>query len=113
MARLLPRLLLAALPLITAGSAWGKDPARIFRARCAACHGEDGRGQTEIGLRERAPDLTSERFQAERSDEAIKLVITKGKPGTKMSGYGETLSPEEIEGLVKVIRGLKGGGAAK
>jgi mono/diheme cytochrome c family protein len=42
---------------------------------------------------------------AGKSDAELKDVIDKGK--NKMPAYGKSLKPDEIQGLVAYIRGLK------
>jgi cytochrome c553 len=87
---------------------------------CASCHGNDGRGQTEIGKRmyPRAPDMTLPATQSLSDGELFSIIENgirlTGMPGwgdgTAESGYGSwglvhfirhlpRLTPEEIAGM--------------
>ncbi len=79
-----------------------------FRARCASCHGLDGRTPSEIGaaLHPRASDLGSENVRA-WSDAELFWIIQNGIRMTGMPGFGKNLSDEEIWPLVHYIRSLR------
>jgi mono/diheme cytochrome c family protein len=72
--------------------------ADLYKAKCAMCHGADGKKAA-------GHDLSGADFQ-KQTDAAITAVITDGKP-PKMPKYGDKLKPEEIKGLVAYIRTLK------
>src|SRR4051812_9553341 len=72
--------------------------AQSFRSRCAACHGLDGTGTSA------APDLASGQFKHGGSDEALSRVITKGVPGTAMTGF--SLHPRDVWQLITFLRFL-------
>jgi cytochrome c6 len=78
--------------------------ADTFKAKCAMCHGADGKGETAMGKRFGLKDLGSADVQ-KQSDAELNTIITKGKD--KMPEYGTKLSKEQIDGLVKFIRTLK------
>ena len=80
------------------------DPAAIFKANCAMCHGTDGKGQTVMGKSLHLKDLGSAEVQ-KQSDEAIENVVKNGKG--KMPAYSSKLSEAEIDSLVKFIRTFK------
>jgi cytochrome c553/DNA-binding beta-propeller fold protein YncE len=81
---------IATLSLLLAGPALA-DPAGLYAAHCAACHGADRLGGTGPALipetlgRMRGPDLAG--------------VITQGRPATQMPGFAGTLSEPEIADL--------------
>jgi cytochrome c6 len=75
----------------------------LFKAKCALCHGPDGKGQTAVGKADKIPDLTSADVQ-KQSDEELAAIVTKGK--SKMPAYGKTLKPDQINGLVAYVRSL-------
>lgn len=54
--------------------------AEVYRARCASCHGDDGRGDGPAagGLDPKPRDFTSAQWQAEVTDEQIERVIAYG-----------------------------------
>lgn len=79
-----------------------------FRARCASCHGQDGRTATEIGaaMYPRASDLGT--AEAQRwSDAELFWIIQNGIRLTGMPGFGKSLSDEEIWPIVDYIRILR------
>ncbi|ROR32425.1 cytochrome c/FTR1 family iron permease [Inmirania thermothiophila] len=70
------------------------DPAaaaRVFGARCVACHGPEGRGDGVLaaGLEPRPTDFTDRDRAAGRSVEGLYNTITFGVPGTGMPGFSE------------------------
>ena len=76
----------------------------LYKAKCAACHGPDGKGQTAVGKADNIRDLGSADVQAQ-SDDAIAGVIGNGK--AKMPAYGKSLKADQIKDLVAYIRTLK------
>ena len=42
---------------------------RVFKAKCASCHGEDGKGHTKEGEKMKIGDMTSADWQKKVSDE--------------------------------------------
>ncbi|HET7453564.1 MAG TPA: c-type cytochrome [Thermoanaerobaculia bacterium] len=78
-------------------------PSPLFMQKCAKCHGEDGRAQTEKGKKLKAQNFTDPDFQQHKSDEQMVEAITNGTEHD-MPAFGKTLSAGEIESLVKVVR---------
>ena len=78
-----------------------------FRARCAACHGLDGRTPSEIGrwMYPRASDLGAREVQ-EWSDGELFWIVKNGVRLSGMPGFGRTLSDEQIWPLVDYLRTL-------
>lgn len=76
---------------------------------CATCHGNDGKGQTDIGrgLYPKAPDMTAERTQS-LSDGELAYIIRNGIRLTGMPAWGEPGSgpSDEDWALVHFIRHL-------
>jgi len=70
-----------------------------FKAKCAACHGADGKGKEMMKTR----DLGSADVQ-KQTDADLTTIITKGKG--KMPAYG-SLTPDQVKDLVTYIRSLK------
>jgi cytochrome c6 len=77
------------------------DAAALYKTKCAACHGADGKGETSIGKANKIRDLGSAEVQ-KQNDEALKEIITKGKD--KMPAYGKSLKPEQISALAAFVR---------
>lgn len=77
--------------------------AALFKAKCAACHGADGKGETAVGKANKLRDLGSADVQ-KQSDDELSAIITNGK--NKMPAYGKSLKPDQIKELVTYIRSL-------
>jgi mono/diheme cytochrome c family protein len=72
----------------------------IYDRRCAYCHGEDG-----FTERPNTPSLAEHEFQRSRTNEQLFTAISEGI-APRMPSYGDSLSEEEIRGLVVFIRSL-------
>lgn len=83
---------------ICSSSAAAQDAAATYKAKCAMCHGPDGKGG-KMGTR----DFASPGVKAE-SDAQLTEIITKGKG--KMPSYEGKLKDTEIKDLVAHIRSL-------
>lgn len=98
-------LAIAALINLSALSLWAQNPAEAtFKTKCAACHGADGKGETVMGKKLGAHNLGSPDVQTQ-TDAQLAAIVTKGQ--NKMPAYGEKISADEIQALVKYIRSLK------
>lgn len=95
-------ILLVAGVVALATSAIAQDAAGTYKAKCAMCHGADGKG-SPIGLKMGAHDFTSADVQ-KQTDAQLTEIITKGK--NKMPAYEGKLKDTEIKDLVVFIRGL-------
>jgi mono/diheme cytochrome c family protein len=81
---------------------------QTWMARCKGCHGVDGKAQTRIGASEKIPDFTSAKWQASFADPDIKQVVLDGSPSNaKMKPFGDKLTAEEVDAVVRYIRSLK------
>ena len=80
------------------------DGAADFKAKCAACHGATGAGDTTMGKNLKLRDLGSADVQ-KQSDDELTGIVTKGK--NKMPSYDGKLSADQIKDIVKFIRTLK------
>jgi len=76
---------------------------KLFKTKCAACHGADGKGETPMGKTNKLRDLGSADVQKE-SDADLTAMISTGK--NKMPPYGKSLTADQIKGLVGYIRSL-------
>lgn len=74
------------------------DSFTLFSQNCAACHGATGAGTTI------APPLNSAELRARMDDNALRDTISNGRPGTAMPVWSNTLSAEQIDDLVDLIR---------
>ncbi len=88
------------LPPEVASSQLALEGVDIYKDLCSQCHGPNGDGG--IG-----PALSDPAFQDANSDQAIFDTINKGHEATPMIGWGEILSADQIQQLVKYIRQLR------
>ncbi len=101
----LTKAVLTVLAFTLVFSTWSlADGAADYKAKCAACHGADGKGDTSMGKMMKIRDLGSADVQSQ-SDADLTNIITNGKG--KMPKYDGKLTPDQINGLVKYIRTLK------
>ena len=78
-----------------------EDGAALYKTKCAACHGPDGKGEVPMGKKLGARDLSSTEVQSQ-SDGQLSEILTKGK--NKMPSYDGKLTKEQIGQLVAYIR---------
>ena len=77
--------------------------ASTYKAKCSACHGADGKGETTMGKKFGLRDLASPEVQ-KLSDDELTSIIADGKD--KMPSYKKSLKPEQVKELVAYIRSL-------
>ena len=73
----------------------------VFLTSCAACHGEDAKGNADMG----APDLTDRYWMYGGDLEKIVTSIHSGRQG-HMPTWGERLTPAEIKILALYVHSL-------
>jgi len=77
---------------------------KIFTDNCTSCHGDNGKGNQELG----APDLT-DKIWLYGSDEATLVeTITNGRAGVMPAWVGR-LDPSTIKALTVYVHSLGGG----
>ena len=82
------------------------DAAATYKAKCAMCHGADGKGDTPAGKKMGAHDFATPEVQ-KLSDAELATLIAKGK--NKMPGYEKSLKEADIKELVAYARQLAKG----
>ena len=92
-------LTVALLSLLAAPTVPAAGPAETFQAKCAACHGKDGKGQTAMAQKLGVKDLTVTKLSAADIEKVV--AIGKGK----MTPFKGKLSDAEISGLAKYVAG--------
>lgn len=97
-------LMLLAIALFSTWTFAADTAADVFKAKCATCHGADGKGDTAMGKSMKVKDLGGADVQA-MSDADLNGAITKGKK--PMPGYEGKLTADQINDLVKYVRSLK------
>ncbi len=83
------------------------DAQGLFKKHCVICHGEDGKGKTELGEGLGARDFTDKVLMDALTDEKIIEQIANGTP-EKMFPFRDKLTQEEREALVPVVRAFGG-----
>jgi cytochrome c6 len=76
----------------------------LYKSKCAACHGADGKGETAMGKANKLRDLGSADVQ-KQSDDELAAIVSNGKG--KMPAYGKSLKPDQVKDLVAYLRTLK------
>jgi cytochrome c oxidase cbb3-type subunit 3 len=80
------------------------EGATAFANNCAACHGENAKGNKELG----APDLTDAIWLYGSQPDQVIATITNGRKGVMPTWEGR-LDPVTIKSLAVYIHGLGGG----
>jgi len=91
---------LAVAVLATAASA--EDGAALYKAKCASCHGAEGKGDTPVGKALNVKPLAGTKLSAEE----VAKTAAEGKPGTKMLAV-KGLTPEQYQAVAAHVKGLK------
>ena len=89
--------------LFLPSSARAQSASATYKAKCAGCHGADGKASTGAGKALGAHDFASEEV-AKMSDADLVKTVTDGK--NKMPAYGKSMKEPEIKDLVAYIREL-------
>lgn len=97
-------LVISAFAFLFSTCTLAESGADTFKAKCAMCHGADGKAETAMGKTMKIRDLGSAEVQGQ-SDAELEGIITNGKG--KMPKYDGKLSKDQISDLVKFIRTLK------
>lgn len=90
--------------MLAAAPAQAQSAAELYKAKCQACHGPDGTGNTPMGKKLGTHDFHSPEAQKMTQAQIIE-VITKGKD--KMPAYGAgKLTAEQIKELASYVQEL-------
>lgn len=92
-----------AFTLFLSASMRADDAAGTFKAKCAGCHGPDGKGNTPAGKAVGVHDFASPEVQ-KMSGVDLAGIISMGK--NKMPAYAKTLKDTEITALVAYVQSL-------
>jgi mono/diheme cytochrome c family protein len=84
-----------------------KKTERLWKAQCASCHGQGGKGDTDVGKQMKVQDMTTAAFQAKKDDE-LKNAITNGAKSDsgKMDPFKD-LTPDQVNSLIALMRSFK------
>jgi cytochrome c553 len=108
------KLIVLGVALLIAGavSVRAADAKETYDKQCAKCHGEDGKGKTKMGEKLGVKDYTDPKVQDQLKDDEMAKAIKEGvkekdSDKTKMKGFADSLSDDDIKGLVAYIRKFK------
>ena len=86
------------------GPAAFADGAKTYTAKCANCHGKDGKGDTAMGKKKGAKDLGASKASL---DEIVKIV-TDGKNNAEgkvaSPAFKDKLQPDEIKAVSEYVK---------
>jgi cytochrome c6 len=85
--------------------ATASDAKTTFDAKCAKCHGKDGRAKGLISKAKGIRNLTDAKWQEDVSDERLFNSISNGRG--KMPSFKKKLSEADIDALVAYVRRLR------
>jgi mono/diheme cytochrome c family protein len=108
--RFFPKVVLLGLILaFSAHAEADKKIVRTWKAKCASCHGAEGKADTETGKKGKIADFTTAQWQKSKTDAQIKAAIENGakKEGAEMDPFKDKLDAATVDGLVQYIRSFK------
>ena len=79
---------------------------RHLSGACAACHGNDGRGDGPIAAQLVGPpvgNLTDNEWKHGDRPEQVLAVIGQGVPNTRMDGWSRVLDPPELKAVAAYV----------
>jgi len=104
MSKIICLAMIAAVPALLLAKTRADDKsAATYKAKCATCHGADGKGDTPAGKSTKVRSF-SDPDVVKASDDDLAGIIEKGK--AKMPAYGKSMKPDEIKDMVAYIRSL-------
>jgi mono/diheme cytochrome c family protein len=86
---------------------------RLFEAKCATCHGDDGHAKTELGLEMGIADMTKAAYWKELTLEGARKSVLEGIKRTyegkeqEMKPFKDRLTPAQVDALVIYSASLK------
>ena len=83
-----------------------KKTERTWKSKCASCHGQTGKGDTDKGKQLKIVDMTSASFQAKKDDELRKAILD-GVEKEKEHSFKSELTPEQVDALIAHVRAFK------
>ncbi len=98
--------ILSVLPLQQTWAAKTIDAAAIYHQYCSVCHGDKGDGQSRArqGLIPPPRDFTMPGLAKTVSRESMIDVVTHGRAGTAMAGWGTRLNTQQVAAVVDYVR---------
>ena len=108
--RIILACVLACAGVSAASAQSGRSGAELYRAGCAVCHGDDGRGapRSQTGFDVPLPDFTDCAFASHEPDRDWQSVIRWGGPARAfdrhMPAFGDALTADEIDRVIVHLR---------
>jgi mono/diheme cytochrome c family protein len=91
-----------------------EDGEKLFKAKCAACHGADGKGKTKQGAKMKIGDMTSADWKkdfgtADKVKEVVEKGLNREKEGVKqeMKSFKGKVTPEQLDAIAEHAVALK------
>ena len=86
-----------------------KKVERAWKAKCASCHGQTGKGDTDKGKELKVQDMTASKYQSKKDADLAKAITDGVKADGKevMQSFKDELTPEQTQALVKYTRSFK------
>jgi cytochrome c oxidase cbb3-type subunit III len=78
----------------------------IYIARCATCHGQEGKGDGATASFLSGPpvgNISDGKWKHGGKPEDVMRVISKGVEGTRMTGLGQFLEPSELRAVTAYV----------
>ena len=102
--------LLGALAVASTAAADLELGKKVYAAKCAACHGADGKGNAKMAgmLKVDIPDLSGSKGKSEA--ELLKLLAEGKKP---MPSFAKNLSKDEMDSVLSYTKALVRGSGGK
>jgi cytochrome c6 len=97
---------LAGMLCLASTAVFAQDKAngeKVYKAKCAMCHGADGKGETATGKATKARDICSDDVKKE-SDAAWTDIVVKGK--NKMPSYDKKITDADVKDVITYMRSL-------
>jgi mono/diheme cytochrome c family protein len=110
--RITPLALLLAVAGLPGCSGDADPGTRVWRKKCAACHGSDGRGRTRFAEGRPYADLTDGRWRHGPDRAAVLRLVADGDPASTMPPFRGRLSGAELEAVVDHVLRVAAAGRA-
>lgn len=92
------------LPLLLAAPLFAQDAGALYKSRCAACHGPDGKGKPAIA----GTNLLSPEAKKLTDAEMKTAIADGGKKAKAAHAYGKKgINEKQVEGLIAFVRDLQ------
>ncbi len=110
---LLSQILLAEGLAPPAGYKPDKKTKRLFEAKCATCHGDDGRAKTELGGEMGIADMTKAAYWKDLTLEGARKSVLEGIKRTvqgkeqEMKPFKDRLRADQVDALILYSASLK------